>query len=171
MTSVTFIQTYLYPTVFIMVAAWIVSRAGSVLIKTRLFGLWDRLTANAARMANKRRRKLPAPPPQCVVTVGMKPEAAGQITPMALPIDETARPRRRREPTDYSSAFLRKREASPKRQTYIGAAHFAKITEILAVLSPEVSVPAFLDNLIEHHLEQHRDEINALYADKFKKPL
>ncbi len=99
------------------------------------------------------------------------PEAFEQSEPVARPVDGTARPRRRREPTDYSSAFLRKREASPKRQTYIGAAHFAKITEILAVLSPEVSVPAFLDNLIEHHLEQHRDEINSLYADKFKKPL
>ncbi len=99
------------------------------------------------------------------------PEAVEQSEPAARPVDLMARPRRRREQTDYASTFLRKREASAKRQTYIGTAHFAKITEILAVLAHEVSVPAFLDNLIEHHLEQNRDEINSMYADKFKKPL
>ncbi len=87
-----------------------------------------------------------------------------------VPSGETAKPRRRKEPKDYVSAFLHKREPAQKRQTYISSAHFAKITEILAVVAYEISVPVFLDNLIEHHLEQNRDEVNALYYEKFKKP-
>jgi hypothetical protein len=101
-------------------------------------------------------------------------EESGAAAPTeltALPVGEAARPRRRKEPKDYASTFLRKREPVQKRQTYISAAHFTKITEILAVVASDVSVPVFLDNLIEHHLEQNRDEINALYSDKFKKPL
>jgi hypothetical protein len=97
--------------------------------------------------------------------------AAEPTEPTALLVGETARPRRRKEPKDYASAFLRKREPVQKRQTYVGAALFTKITEILAVVASDVSVPVFLDNLLEHHLEQYRDEINALYSDKFKKPL
>lgn len=73
--------------------------------------------------------------------------------------------------TDYASAFLKKREPAQRRQIYIEAAHFAKVTEILAVVAGDLSVPAFLNNLISEHLERYRDEINELYADKFKKPL
>jgi hypothetical protein len=38
-------------------------------------------------------------------------------------------------------------------------------------VASELTVPTFLDNLITDHLEKNRDEVNALYADKFKKPL
>jgi hypothetical protein len=87
------------------------------------------------------------------------------------PAGESAKQRRRKEPKDYTSVFLKKREPAQKRQTYIGTAHFAKITEILAVVASDLSVPTFLDNLLSNHLEQYRDEINALYAGKIKTPL
>jgi hypothetical protein len=91
--------------------------------------------------------------------------------PTDTSIGESTKPRRRKEPKDYSSAFLKKREPAQKRQTYIGATHFAKITEILAVVASDLSVPTFLDNILSDHLERYRDEINALYAEKFKTPL
>lgn len=79
--------------------------------------------------------------------------------------------RRKREPKDYTATFLKKREPVQKRQTYISMALFAKLTDILAVIAPDTTVPTFLDNVLTHHLEQFRDEINELYTDKFKKPL
>ncbi len=60
MTSITFFETYLYPTVSIMAAAWIVSRAGSVLIHTRLFGLWNRVPFRKQTMGNRKTYKVPA---------------------------------------------------------------------------------------------------------------
>lgn len=98
----------------------------------------------------------------------------GDIPRLGVVRDAAIVPPKPKLPTDdddYASTFLRKREPAQKRQTYISAAHFAKITEILAVLASDVSVPTFLDNLLADHLEQHRDQINELYADKFKKPL
>lgn len=72
---------------------------------------------------------------------------------------------------DYAVEFLKKRGAVQKRQTYISAAHFAKLTKILAVVASDLSVPTFLDNLIDHHLDTHRDEINDLYRRETEKPL
>lgn len=79
--------------------------------------------------------------------------------------------RRKREPKDYAAQFLKKRESAQKRQTYINMSLFVKLTDILAVIAPDTTVPTFLDNVLTHHLEQFRDEINELYTEKFKKPL
>ncbi len=100
-----------------------------------------------------------------------KPEPDVPATPVVEPTNEAAKPRRRKEPKDYASEFLRRREPLQRRQTYISVAHFTKITEILAVVANQISVPVFLDNLLDHHLEYYKDEINGLYADKFEKPL
>lgn len=97
--------------------------------------------------------------------------AVQPASPTDTSIGEAAKPRRRKEPKDYAAMFLKKREPVQKRQTYISSAHFAKITEILAVVASDLSVPTFLDNLLSNHLDQYRDEINALYADKIKTPL
>ncbi len=102
---------------------------------------------------------------------GTDSEVVESTVSVDIPCGEATKPRRRKEPRDYASAFLRKREPAQKRQTYISAAHFAKITEILAVVASDLTVPTFLDNLITDHLEKYRDEINALYSEKFKKPL
>lgn len=87
---------------------------------------------------------------------------------MPVPNDETEK---HKEPIDYKSVFLEKRAAVVKRQTYISAALFTKITEITAVIANDITLPTFLDNVLEHHLETYKDEINELYEIKTKKPL
>lgn len=100
-----------------------------------------------------------------------EPVAVSSSEPTETPAGEAARPRRRKEPKDYASVFLRKREPAQKRQTYIGSAYFTKITEILAVVAGGLSVPTFLDNLLSEHLERYRDEIDELYRRETEKPL
>lgn len=78
--------------------------------------------------------------------------------------------RKRNELTDYS-LFLKKRDSSSKRQTYISGSLYSKLTEILAVISKEISVPTYIDNVLTDHLEQYKDDINELYEKKIKKPL
>ncbi len=85
---------------------------------------------------------------------------------------EVLKPRKRREPKDYGGMFLVKRPAAAKKQTYISAALFSKITEIMAVVASDLTLPTFLDNVLEHHLDAYKDEINELYEMKTnKKPL
>lgn len=102
---------------------------------------------------------------------GAEPEIEENPEPMESLAVESPKPRRRKEPKDYASVYLRKREPVQKRQTYISSALFTKITKILAVVASDLTVPTFLDNLIENHLEQYRDEINALYNNNFETPL
>jgi hypothetical protein len=103
------------------------------------------------------------------VQVDVKPESNG--TASAGGASETPKPRKRKEAKDYGGIFMSKRPPALKRPTYIGAALFQKITEIMAVIASDVTLPTFLDNVLEHHLETWRDEINELYESKTKKPL
>lgn len=86
-------------------------------------------------------------------------------------LPEVVKSRRRKDPKDYPSLFLRKREPTPKRQTYISLPLYNKMVEILAVIASDMTVPTFIDNVISNHLESYRDDINGIYESKTKKPL
>lgn len=86
--------------------------------------------------------------------------------------DSPARPKKKKAPQDYSGLFLESKQITlTKRQTYINAELMDKITDILAVIAKGVTMPTFLDNVLTHHLETYRDEINELYLNKTKTPL
>ncbi|MBF0651554.1 DUF3408 domain-containing protein [Dysgonomonas sp. GY75] len=72
--------------------------------------------------------------------------------------------RRRREPKDYMSLFLKK-NAGTKRQTYVNADLYDKISKILSIIAKDISVPNFIDNVLENHLKEYRDEINDMYRN------
>jgi hypothetical protein len=148
-----------------MAAAYMISRAVSVLMRTRLFGLLDRICDKQGE-TDCELQTVPSP-----YVAETKPQTAGHIKPAEVPAAVAAEPPLRDGSKIYGSLFLHKRTSEQKRQTYINSNLFAKISDFLAVAATGVSVPTFLDNLIEHHLERYRDEINALYSDKFKKPL
>jgi hypothetical protein len=103
----------------------------------------------------------------------------GDPVPASAPVEESpanetpdaVKSRKRRESKNYGGVFLAKRPAVPKRQTYISAALFTKISEIMAVVANDLTLPTFLDNVLEHHLETFKDEINELYDTKTKRPL
>lgn len=72
--------------------------------------------------------------------------------------------RRRREPKDYMSLFLKKNTGT-KRQTYVNADLYDKISKILSIVAKDISVPNFIDNVLENHLKEYRDEINDMYRN------
>jgi hypothetical protein len=78
--------------------------------------------------------------------------------------------RRKKELQDYERQFLKKREHSERRQTYVSREIYRTISRFLPVIGGEVSITAYLDNILLHHLEQYRDEINDLYEKNYKKP-
>ncbi|MCD7900230.1 MAG: DUF3408 domain-containing protein [Bacteroides sp.] len=73
-----------------------------------------------------------------------------------------SRSKRRREPKDYKSLFLKK-ESSTKRQTYVSAEMYDKLSKILSIVAKDISVPNFIDNVLENHLKEYKDDINDLY--------
>jgi hypothetical protein len=86
-------------------------------------------------------------------------------------IKEPVKPaRKKRETQDYEPLFLQRKAGVPRRQTYISAALYEKINSFLPVIANGLSVTAYLDNILTHHLEQYRDDINELYERKSQKP-
>jgi type IV secretory pathway VirB10-like protein len=84
---------------------------------------------------------------------------------------EPAKPvRKKREALDYEAVFLRRKAGVLRRQTYISAALYEKINSFLPVIAGRLSITAYLDNILTHHLEQYRDDINELYERKSQKP-
>ncbi len=94
------------------------------------------------------------------------PDTAEQPTAAAK---ENA-PKRRKKDVDYETVFLKKRESSTRRQTYISSALYDKISRYLTVIS-KISITSYLDNIVSHHLEQYQDDINRLWEENNKKPL
>ncbi|MDR1717666.1 MAG: DUF3408 domain-containing protein [Prevotella sp.] len=84
---------------------------------------------------------------------------------------ESAKPaRKRKEAGDYEAAFLQRKAGVPRRQTYISASLYEKISSFLPVIAGGLSITGYIDNILTFHLEQYRDDINELYERKSKKP-
>ena len=69
----------------------------------------------------------------------------------------------------YRELFLDKRKSVHRKQTYISYDMYCKLARILPLLSDDMSVPAFLDNVLAHHLETYSEELGELFRRKTQK--
>lgn len=72
---------------------------------------------------------------------------------------------------DYTTLFLKNNTLINRKATYISADVLEKISRYLPILNRNLSIAGHIDNILLHHLEQYKDEINALYESKSQKPL
>ena len=70
----------------------------------------------------------------------------------------------------YRELFLDKRKSVHRKQTYISYDMYCKLARILPLLSDDMSVPAFLDNVLAHHLETYSKELGELVRRKTQEP-
>lgn len=70
---------------------------------------------------------------------------------------------------EYRNLFLDKRKSVHRKQTYISYDVYCQLARILPLLSDDMSVPAFLDNVLEHHLETYNEELGELFRRKTPK--
>jgi type IV secretory pathway VirB10-like protein len=93
-------------------------------------------------------------------------------TPQQAEVKETVKPvRKRREAQDYESLFLERKASVVRRQTYIGAQLYDKINSFLPVIAGHTfSITSYINNILSHHLEMYKDDINELYERKSQKP-
>lgn len=70
----------------------------------------------------------------------------------------------------YRELFLDKRKSVHRKQTYISYDMYCKLARILPLLSDDMSVPAFLDNVLAHYLETYSKELGELFRRKTQEP-
>ena len=70
---------------------------------------------------------------------------------------------------DYKARFLTNRLTGTRRQTYIHDSLYRAIAGILPVIAPEMSVPAFVNNVLSDHLERYGETINRMYNETASK--
>jgi hypothetical protein len=116
--------------------------------------------------------QLSASPPQSEPPV-KEEEKKATIQPVTgVEAKETVKPpvRKRKEVQDYEAVFLSRKAGVPRRQTYISSHLYEKIGSFLPVIAGGLSITAYIDNILTHHLELYRDDINELYERKSQKP-
>ncbi|PXV61091.1 uncharacterized protein DUF3408 [Dysgonomonas alginatilytica] len=65
---------------------------------------------------------------------------------------------------DYEAAFLCRNEIRQRQSVYISqSVHQTVMLIVKQIASNDVSVGGYIDNVLKHHLEKYKDEINALY--------
>jgi hypothetical protein len=183
-------ETYFYVavvTVCIMAAAYMVSRAVSVLCHTRLFGLWDRIPARRNKTI---RRKIYDPTRELYRRVKEAEADAlsdtGRIGILFNEIDVSRSGEGRQESASVQPDFNPKREvgnASSYRDrflvndgvcervsTYLNRDAHEKIKRLLSSAAPGVSIVSYINNIVVHHLKQYQDEITELYRSGMDKP-
>jgi len=96
-------------------------------------------------------------------------ETAGDEEPEPQ-VSTVAKPKKKHA-ADYEQLFLKPNMPGNRKQTYISANVMDKINRYLPVLNRNLSIAGHIDNILLHHLEQYKDEINRLYELKSQKPL
>lgn len=76
-----------------------------------------------------------------------------------------------KEKADFECCFLIPHPSSCRCQTYINKNIHRLIKRFLPVIAPQMSITAYINNILSLHLEDYKDEINKLYIKKMKKPL
>ncbi len=62
----------------------------------------------------------------------------------------------------YRVNYLNRKESVHRKQTYISYETYRRFARILPLLSEGMTVPAFLDNVLNHHLQQHEEELDEM---------
>lgn len=63
---------------------------------------------------------------------------------------------------EYREHFLNRKYSVHRKQTYICYDTYRRLARILPLLSEGMTVPAFLDNVLDHHLAQYEEELDGM---------
>lgn len=129
------------------------------MIKSMMSGDIPRLNREPINEETSAKKEAPTNKPIIEIPVSREEEEALQEKETVQ-----SKSRRKREPKDYHSVFLKK-DSGTKKQTYISAAVYDKVSKILSIIAKDISVPNFIDNVLENHLKEYKDEINEIYRN------
>ena len=73
---------------------------------------------------------------------------------------------------DFVEIFLKEAKIKDRRQIYISKEAYEKISGYLKYIGKgNVSLVSYVDNILFHHMDEHRETINELYNKNFSTPL
>ena len=73
---------------------------------------------------------------------------------------------------EYPEHLFGNNVVKERRQTYVSSENYERVRTLLSVIAPTVSISCYIDNILSAHLEQYRDELNAIYSSRINlKPL
>jgi hypothetical protein len=85
---------------------------------------------------------------------------------------QTIRRKKNQNNIDYPTVFLSRYELRTRQGIYIEKETNETIKRIVHNIGSErLTVSGFVENVLKHHFELYKDEINNLYESKFSKPI
>ena len=73
---------------------------------------------------------------------------------------------------EYPGHLFDNNVVKERRQTYVSSENYERVRTLLSVIAPTLSISCYIDNILSAHLEQFRDELNAIYSSRINlKPL
>ena len=88
------------------------------------------------------------------------------------PVSQATIRRKRNTLQEYPGHLLNNSVVKERRQTYVSSENYERGRTLLSVFAPTVSISCYIDNILSAHLEQYRDELNAIYSSRINlKPL
>lgn len=93
--------------------------------------------------------------------------------PIQEPEPLPEKPRKRKEvQSEYVERYFEKVDFSDRQLVYITRETHQRLTDIVNVMGgKQGTIGGYMENIIREHFETHKDEINAIYTSRFKKPL
>ncbi len=96
--------------------------------------------------------------------------SAGEEAPS--PVSQEKIRRKRNTLQVYPEHLFCNSVVKERRQTYVSSENYERVRTLLSVIAPTVSISCYIDNILSAHLEQYRDELNAIYSSRINlKPL
>ena len=114
----------------------------------------------------KKREEVSPPSSQDVEPVSRNEEVAESPKPVE-------RAKRKTAPKgDYESLFITKNDLNERKTIYIAKKLQDKLEDIvMSMKNRDMTIGIYVENIILHHFEVYKDDINSLSEIKFKKPL
>lgn len=96
------------------------------------------------------------------------------VTVPQIPESKTKDTNRKKRTTtvDYSELFLGRYELDSRQGLHVEKETIATIKRIVhSIGDPRLTVSGFVENVLKHHFEIYKEEINSLFEGKLRKPI
>lgn len=78
--------------------------------------------------------------------------------------------RRKAQQNEFHRLYLVKKLSCERSQCYISREVYEKISRFVPVIAPNLSITNYIDSVLRHHLNSHKELINDLYRQNLKMP-
>ncbi|SHE46729.1 Protein of unknown function [Bacteroides faecichinchillae] len=108
--------------------------------------------------------------PDKVEAPGSGVSGSEEETPSQVLREKTCR--KKNSLQEYPEHLFGNNVVKERRQTYVSSENYERVRTLLSVIAPTLSISCYIDNILSAHLEQYRDELNAIYSSRINlKPL